>query len=878
MSLNEGKRKMQKPVDYIYQVKSPLTDNKIFDDSEEVFISNIYKWILAGTLAPELAKFMVGALSRIVSTSKRVTGMDTITLLEYLESRLPDIEKVFSDWDNLSYTDIVNKVLGKGAAGFKKKDNGISVPLGVREQILVPMSNQTQCEAAVGPYGDNTRCWICNYKLFNYTGNDSCPKHHIDCEHILPIKEALQYFNLVAGSKKLYVMSEYEYKELVRLIYAWAHKCCNMMKLDDVYIYADYTTGMFNVNPLAIYITLAKISLDVGGYPIDIDKIRELFPGVQNIEIYVNNSFNSRNYVKNDKNITRTDPTGYGCICISHDSDRTKVGNIILSEENRKRMESIVQGVVNGINPQITHIHGRLNHKYPSKESTKKNPITMPVALQVYQNFVKARFFSRIMQSNLIKAIETAATPMGNPTRAMEYPLKATKTFDKAKNTSATKRKKEKKENEEARKNREEATKKREEAMREANKNIQKNVEAMGNVVKAMENAAGKLYMKNPVRMRGLVIGQVTKAPRSEGGNLLSVSKKCKKIYNNKKQKGGEFTKEAIDAIDNNDLFYILLKYFEDEDYIYLLFIIILNNIDYKDFDILVDKLIEIQENYDNSNIINIFREVIYLVIKPLPNSVPNLDIDILYIFITYSFIDLEIYSRQQRAIFKEMRFDPGEYPFEELYPNILISVPQEIVAKARTIAEELTAATEAVAAAQQLQPPEASVQQLQRLVTEAEKAAEKALLANKEVESAEVTAEAAKIAVHALIAAEAAEIESLYAAQEKARTAEEKLVRLGVQPPAEAALGQLLPPPPPAAAEAALGQQLLLPPTPEEEAEDSSPRGMQGIWGDLSPRPGPRSTGKGGNKRLTRKRHTFRKKKYVVKGKKKNTIRMKKV
>jgi hypothetical protein len=86
-------------------------------------------------------------------------------------------------------------------------------------KVYKQSSDVAQCTAVLGAivYG-TTRCWICGLAIKANT----TAKHAAECEHILPIKDAVIYLELhskdTAGNK------------LTKLGYGWSHTTCNQEK------------------------------------------------------------------------------------------------------------------------------------------------------------------------------------------------------------------------------------------------------------------------------------------------------------------------------------------------------------------------------------------------------------------------------------------------------------------------------------------------------------------------------------------------------------------------------------------------------------------------------------------------------------------------
>jgi hypothetical protein len=124
----------------------------------------------------------------------------------------------------------------------------------------------TQCENIIGKTKSDTKCWICDLPLGSVEGLTP------ECEHILPIAQAVIYLGLfsVSAEKKLfptdmYVLSGEDRKKL-QLEYRWAHRVCNQIKNDDSYLDFDRATGSYIVNQDKIRDLLKRIKTNTRSY------------------------------------------------------------------------------------------------------------------------------------------------------------------------------------------------------------------------------------------------------------------------------------------------------------------------------------------------------------------------------------------------------------------------------------------------------------------------------------------------------------------------------------------------------------------------------------------------------------------------------------
>lgn len=117
-------------------------------------------------------------------------------------------------------------------------------------------SPTTQCNRLIGPFTAGTECYICGMVIEGTTPNaernnnnnnesDSGTKDGLnpECEHILPIAEAIIYLGL--ESPQFTNNPWYLGQETIKQEYAWAHRTCNQIKSDESFIGND--RGMYVV-------------------------------------------------------------------------------------------------------------------------------------------------------------------------------------------------------------------------------------------------------------------------------------------------------------------------------------------------------------------------------------------------------------------------------------------------------------------------------------------------------------------------------------------------------------------------------------------------------------------------------------------------------
>lgn len=111
-----------------------------------------------------------------------------------------------------------------------------------------------------GPFGNAivSSCWICGIPIV-YKTDATRSIEPGQCEHVLPIIQAVMFIGLYTGDKKS--LNDPKYKEYLKLEYEWAHEKCNLIKNDDVYLDIKNVTGLetYTVNQGKIRTLLEKV-------------------------------------------------------------------------------------------------------------------------------------------------------------------------------------------------------------------------------------------------------------------------------------------------------------------------------------------------------------------------------------------------------------------------------------------------------------------------------------------------------------------------------------------------------------------------------------------------------------------------------------------
>jgi hypothetical protein len=278
-----------------------------------------------------LSEFLLSSFTTLLTTyippipvrGKILTGLtttDVVTVINKLKDRIrPALEDLDVLRTTAKYTEFCSNFLGK-MTGIEAR------------AILEVLDPDPQCNALVE---DKRFCWICGLGL-----RDS-PKP--ECEHILPISDALLHLNLYQNRSSLEKLNKYEVT-MLKLEYLWSHQCCNQSKNNLQYIMSD-GANTYKVNPDGINKTIERIRAHAD-----------------------------------------PDDPAYDCPDIFRNASDFKH----LSSE---RIETYIQPIVDTINLHITYL-------------AKANMLDRQKAFLVYEYLILIRFFSRIPGCTLVEAFK----------------------------------------------------------------------------------------------------------------------------------------------------------------------------------------------------------------------------------------------------------------------------------------------------------------------------------------------------------------------------------------------------------------------------------------------------------------------------------------
>jgi hypothetical protein len=308
----------------------------------ELLTNNISMWIDQqvtmgpGHVIDKLSEFLLSSFTTLLTTyeppspyrGKIYTGLTTSDVLivknklkEKLKGSLDDLVQVKN---TAKYTEFCCNFFGKMTCVEARA-------------ILEVLDPDPQCNALVE---SKKFCWICGLEL-----NDR-PKP--ECEHILPISDALLHLNLYQNRSLIEKLNKYEVN-MLKLEYLWAHQCCNQSKNNIKYITSRHD----------------KYAIDHAGIDMTIDRIRT----------------NAGSSVEN---------SSYDCHSIFGKNVRN---NKKFKHLTNDRISKYIHPIVETINLHIRYIQ-------------EKGNIDRQKAFLVYEYLILIRFFCRIPGCTLVEAFK----------------------------------------------------------------------------------------------------------------------------------------------------------------------------------------------------------------------------------------------------------------------------------------------------------------------------------------------------------------------------------------------------------------------------------------------------------------------------------------
>jgi hypothetical protein len=416
------------------------------DTDIKSLLTSIGKWVHEGTVNQNLGKMLSKSFTRMlqleqetptIDQSVAISSSQLLALSVDLEERLIKVLDKDEDWEEMGYTDVMRRVFGDTVGGIKpfrpknqekrkiaakkkieshtkilhtlesklqkkcveysksvdffssdydaigkaiasleetikeveeRKDNleveevaaehghGFIVE-SVRDTIIAPVANITQCESVIGKYEPTDICYLCGLS-FN-AGVGKKEKVQVDCEHVLGVLLAGMYINLVQGGSRIFNKEPQNYREIMKLEYLWAHHCCNIVKLDEPFI--------------------KKIEQRNGSYKyvVHTQKIVEMIHGIISKVEDTDENLGCRNLKR-----------------VPKWKDTIKNNEINITK-HMKAFCDFINGQIDGIKAIVGPEEG-------------VDPDLM--ASQIFEAFIKFRFFGRIHNSLIVKGLINAAS------------------------------------------------------------------------------------------------------------------------------------------------------------------------------------------------------------------------------------------------------------------------------------------------------------------------------------------------------------------------------------------------------------------------------------------------------------------------------------
>jgi hypothetical protein len=218
-------------------------------------IENIRNWTAidatpAGVL-DQMSVYLIDSFQTLLKgyTNANITVSDITKIKDMLGVKLrPALDKMLimkDAEDNAKYTLFCSTFLGE-MSGIEARG------------ILEVLNPDPQCEATVDA---KKVCWICGNPLRWETVEEEAKPQ---CEHILPISDALFHLNLYQNRSSISTLGKYDV-EILKLEYLWAHACCNLSKQNLRYIATD-VNGKYIVNDDGINTTIDRIKKNYGTF------------------------------------------------------------------------------------------------------------------------------------------------------------------------------------------------------------------------------------------------------------------------------------------------------------------------------------------------------------------------------------------------------------------------------------------------------------------------------------------------------------------------------------------------------------------------------------------------------------------------------------
>lgn len=219
-------------------------------------IDDIRNWTAIDTnpagVLDQMSVYLIDSFQTLLTgcTDANLTTSDILKIKGMLKVKLrPALDKMLTmknAQDNAKYTSFCSTFLGE-MSGIEAR------------AILEVLDPDPQCEATVDA---KKICWICGNKLLweDPISGESKPQ----CEHILPISDALFHLNLYQNRSSISTLGKYDLG-ILKLEYLWAHACCNLSKQNLKYITTD-RNGKYIIHDGGIQETIRRIKSNVGSH------------------------------------------------------------------------------------------------------------------------------------------------------------------------------------------------------------------------------------------------------------------------------------------------------------------------------------------------------------------------------------------------------------------------------------------------------------------------------------------------------------------------------------------------------------------------------------------------------------------------------------
>jgi hypothetical protein len=211
-------------------------------------IDDIHGWIQIATnpdgVLDSMSTYLIDSFQTLLKGSihANLTTIDISKIKKMLKVKLrPALDKMLkmkNEQDNAKYTSFCSTFLGV-MSGTEARG------------ILEVLDPDPQCDATVDA---KKFCWICGNPLrWESVREEAKPQ----CEHILPISDALFHLNLYQNRSSISTLGRYDLG-ILKLEYLWAHACCNLSKQNLKYI-TTRADGKYEVYNAGITETIERI-------------------------------------------------------------------------------------------------------------------------------------------------------------------------------------------------------------------------------------------------------------------------------------------------------------------------------------------------------------------------------------------------------------------------------------------------------------------------------------------------------------------------------------------------------------------------------------------------------------------------------------------